>query len=583
MRQAHIEWQLTQLPDSETQRLLAHSLNTRQEFPVALANILIQRGVDSYEAAKDFFVPDKSHLHDPHLMCDMNEAVELLLKARQEDKKILLFGDYDVDGASSVTLMSLFFDSWGYDYLYYIPDRYTEGYGVSYTGIDFAINREVEIIISLDCGIKAIDKIKYARHKGLDFVVCDHHTPGDELPEANAILDPKRKECNYPYKELTGCGVALKLISALHEKLLEAGLKPKKTEAPLEQFCDLVTLSIACDIVPITGENRIIAYHGLQKLQTKPLPGIKAIMDLAEYSRSWDISDLVFFVGPRVNAAGRLGSAVDAVEVLLGKSGQMNELAHKLQTSNDDRRDLDKQMTHEALEMIEQDSDYGQKSTTVLYKSDWHKGVIGIVASRVIEHYYRPTILMTLSEGKLVGSARSVQGFDLYEALRECEEFLVRFGGHKYAAGLSIKMKDLEAFRNKFDQIVASKILPEQRIPILHIDHKLSFQEISERFIRLIHRMAPFGPSNRKPVFLTKAVKVLYATELKGEHVRLTLQQEGIVLEAIGFFLADKWRSLQTDYLDIVYQPEINSWNGHRKINLKLKDIKSSSVYENPH
>ncbi|MFN0204004.1 MAG: single-stranded-DNA-specific exonuclease RecJ, partial [Bacteroidia bacterium] len=429
-----MKWIPTQLPHNQTLQQLANDLSTEQPFPIALANILMQRGITTYQQAKNFFVPQKTDLYDPFLMKGMKEATERVLQAKRNHEKVLIYGDYDVDGTTSVALMSLFLQDWKVDFEFYIPDRYTEGYGISFKGIDYAKKIDAKVIISLDCGIKANDKVAYSNEQGIDFIICDHHTPGAELPEALAVLDPLRPDCTYPYKDLSGCGVGLKLAVALTKTFHEAGFElPSPDYDVVDKYCDLVTLSIACDLVSIAGENRILAHYGLRKLRTNPSEGIKAIMNLSKIERKWDINDLVFFVGPRINSAGRLSHAKDAVEVLLGRSEFLSNLASDLHDANDERRNIDTETTTEAVSFIEGDAEYKKKVTTVLYNPNWHKGVIGIVASRLIEKYYRPTILFTLSDGKLVGSARSVAGFDLYAALEQCSEHLVQFGGHKYA------------------------------------------------------------------------------------------------------------------------------------------------------
>lgn len=571
-----MQWLFRPGSPEEEVRTLAESLKTSQVFPLPIAQILLQRNISDFSAAKSYFKPDLSEIHDPYLLCDMDKAVERILSAQSNNEKILLFGDYDVDGTTAVTLLSLFFEKWGIDFDYYIPDRYGEGYGVSYKGIDFAEKIGAKLIISLDCGIKAIEQVRYAKLKELDFIICDHHKPGAELPEALAVLDPMRSDCTYPYKYLTGCGVGFKLVQALYPKLKEAGYSPKgMDQAPLDLYGDLLTLSIACDIVPITGENRSLAYHGLQKLRKNPLKGISAIMAQAKYEREWDISDLVFFIGPRVNAAGRLSHAKEAVEVLLGKNEALKSLAEQLQISNEERKNMDRETTLQALEMISQDESYPKKSTTVLYHPEWHKGIIGIVASRLIEHHYRPTVMLTRSDdGKLVGSARSVNGFDLYQSLYACKEHILQFGGHAYAAGLSIREEDFPGFSAQFEEEVARTLTPEQKRPILYIDHMLEFPQITDRFIRLINRMAPFGPENEKPVFATRSVKVRHARILKGEHVKFVLEKDRCMIEAIGFNLAAKWENMGTQFLHIAYQPIFNTWKNKTQINLRLKDIK---------
>ncbi|MEZ4777375.1 MAG: single-stranded-DNA-specific exonuclease RecJ [Bacteroidia bacterium] len=573
-----MKWILQPNPPSENIEQMAASLSSKHTFPHSLASILLQRNISSYELANAFFVPDSSLQHDPFLMRDMKEAVNRIIRAKMTGEKIVLYGDYDVDGTSAVTLLALFMSEWAFNFSYYIPDRYKEGYGLSFTGVDSAKKEGAGLIITLDCGIKAVEQIRYAQTQGIDVIVCDHHQPGAVLPHAVAVLDPKREGCDYPFKELTGCGVGLKLIQAITRNFAENGwLSSRPDYDPFHSYCDLVTLSIACDIVPITGENRIIAYHGLHKLRTQPLPGIKAIMAQASEPRDWDISDLVFFIGPRINSAGRLGDAKDAVEVLLGKHDALESLAKELHDSNELRKTLDRQTTLEALEMIDQDKRYAQKSTTVLFNREWHKGIIGIVASRLIEQHYRPTVLLAMADGKLVGSARSVIGFDLYAALESCEELLLQFGGHKYAAGLSLRPDDFVRFAEKFDQIVSETLTEEQRTPVLYIDQPLKFSEIDSRFIRLLNRMEPFGPGNRRPVFISRGVKVLHAVVLKEAHVRFVLQQENIMLEAVGFNLAAQWAKMPEGLLDIAFQPMFNTWNQKVTINLRIKDFRPSN------
>ena len=570
-----MNWKLRPAPPREVALQLADALSTKSSFPLPLAEILAQRGVATFPSSKAYFAPDLDQLHDPYLMQDMSLAVERLLQAKAQKEKILVYGDYDVDGTTSVTLMVMFLESWGFDFDYYIPDRYTEGYGISYKGIDYASEIGTSLFISLDCGIKAVEKIRYACQKSIDVIVCDHHTPGAELPPAIAILDPKRPTCGYPFKELTGCGIGYKLSLAVHEALLESGDTPlKRGFTPITECLDLVALSIACDIVPLVGENRTIAFHGLKKIHTAPLPGIKAIMNLSDRERVWDISDLVFFIGPHINAAGRLGHAKEAVAVLLGTEKGTQHLTTALFDANNARKELDHQITEEALAIISRDASFPQKSTTVLYQQDWHKGVIGIVASRLIERHYRPTVLLTQAEGKLVGSARSVVGFDLYQALEQCTPYLLQFGGHKYAAGLTMKEEVFPDFCKAFDQAVAAQILPEQKTPSLTIDRPLDFSQIDARFVRLLHRMEPFGPKNMKPVFLAKKVEVTDADILKGAHIRFTLKQQGRLFRAIGFNMASKWKELNSLSLDIAFQPSFNIWKERTTIDLKLKDFR---------
>lgn len=574
-----MNWVYSQLPmDARIQDFANQLTKSQPTFPLPLANILIQRGIDDYEKAKSFFTIGKQELHDPFLMKDMEEAVNRILQAKEKGEKVLIYGDYDVDGTTSVTLMSLFCEDWQITYDYYVPDRYTEGYGISFKGVEYAKNIGASLIIALDCGIKANDKVKYAQQLGIDFIICDHHTPGKELPAAIAVLDPLREDCPYPFKELSGCGIGLKLATALMIRAKERGIAlPYPEYDVVDKFCDLAALSIACDIVPIRGENRAIAFLGLQKIQSEKVsPGIKSIMALSNMERKWDVNDMVFFVGPRINSAGRLTNARHAVEVLMGKGvDTLKQLADDLHTVNDQRRDIDALMTQEALEMIANDQEYTNTASTVLYKPEWNKGVIGIVASRLIEKHYRPTILFTQSEDKLVGSARSVAGFDLYAVLEQCADYMIQFGGHKYAAGMTIKAEDYVVFRKTFDQKVAERILPEQKKPILRIDHGLAFGEINERFIRILQRMEPFGPENLEPVFATKNVEVTDMQVLKDTHIRFVFKQGGITFAAIGFGLAEKYKALDAKYLDIAYHLSIKKFQDKTFIQLILKDFQN--------
>jgi len=579
VQQRVMRWKLTQLTHDASIEALSQALGVQKPFPISLSNILFQRGINTYESAKKFFVPSQEQVHDPWLMKDIHFAINRLLYARESGEKILLIGDYDVDGTTAVALCTLCLQDWGFDVSYYIPDRYKEGYGISFDSIDYAAHIEAQLIITLDCGIKAIDKIDYANTKEIDVIICDHHTPGRTLPAAYAVLDPKQPECEYPFKELSGCGVAWKLMEALYDDLCHKNyLNCSQYARPIDAYSDLITLSIASDIVPITGENRIVAYHGLRKLQTDPLPGIKAIMALSTYARNWDIADLVFFIGPRVNAAGRLLHASQAVDVLLGRTNALAELASALHDTNAERQNLDKLITQEALDLIQADPLYNQKHSTVLYNSNWHKGVIGIVASRLIEYHYRPTVVLTESDDLWVGSARSIAGFDLYEALKACQDCFERFGGHTFAAGLSIKKERIEEFVEKFDQVVAQRILPSQKVPTLYIDHLLDFSEIDDQFVRLITRMAPFGPGNPTPVFATRGVEITYYEVLKGEHLKLQVCHSNRQFEAIGFNMAHLQDLMQHRHIDIAYQATFNVWKDRKIINLQLKDIKPHNL-----
>lgn len=572
------EWIYPPAPHPDTVSALALQLSTREKFPKQLAELLVERGIDSFEKARDYLKPDPAELHSPWLMRHMDLATQRILQALKNEEKVLVYGDYDVDGTTSVALMTLFFQDCGFEIPYYIPDRYTEGYGISYQGIDFAIEQGVGLVIALDCGTKAIDKLKYAREKGLDFIVVDHHTPGEEDPAAVALINPRHSDCKYPFKELPACGLGLKLVQALSEKIKEelpdADL-PSDYD-PFARFSDLVCLAVACDIVPLHGENRILAYHGLRKIRKNPLPGLKALMDLANMERDWNVSDLVFFLGPRINSAGRLGSGRDAVRLMQGEGEDLAEFAAALHASNDDRKALDSEITNEALAIIGQTPGELERNSTVLFQADWHKGVIGIVASRLIERHYRPTILLTASGDNLVGSGRSVSGFDLYAALEACSDNLVQFGGHKYAAGLTMKSENYEAFREQFEREVSANILPEQKVPKLKIAGRLEFREINPRLIRLISRFSPFGPGNPEPVFEARGVEVVEARILKVDHVRFLFRQHGVSFEAIGFSLAHLWNEVNALKLDIAYQPALKTYRGKTYIQLKMKDFRAS-------
>jgi single-stranded-DNA-specific exonuclease len=559
-------WILPTTHDEEAEALAA-CLSTRQAFPLPLAQLLVNRGIGDFELAKTFFSPPKTKLHDPQLLRDMDKAVSRLSKAKEASEKVLIYGDYDVDGTTAVTLLCMFLESWGLDYSYYIPDRYGEGYGLSYKGVEYAKHEGATLILCLDCGIKAHSQVRHANQLELDVIICDHHRPGDTLPEALAVIDPLREDCPYPETVLTGCGIGLKLCMALHQAWTDAN--SNHIQGPFDQYCDLVTFSIASDIVPITGENRVIAWHGLQKLRKNPLPGIQAIMDLSEAERNWNISDLVFFVGPHINAAGRLNHAREAVEVLAAKAP-----AAALANTNAERKDIDRLITNEALDLIGRDASFNQKHTTVLYQPQWHKGVIGIVASRLIETHYRPTVLFTKSDNKLVGSARSVATFNLYEALEACEEHMVQFGGHAYAAGISLEESQFQSFSVAFEKEVKKRLQPQHLVPSLYIDAMLSLDKINPRLLRLINRMEPFGPGNRRPVFIAKAVEVTDARKLKERHLRLNLRQGNQFFSAIGFNLYPRWEEVNAIHIDIAFQPVFNTWNGKTTIDLQLKDLR---------
>ncbi|MPR34312.1 single-stranded-DNA-specific exonuclease RecJ [Salmonirosea aquatica] len=557
-------------PTSE-QRATAVDLAAQLNVSPFLATLLVQRGVGDFEAARSFFRPDLSSLHDPFLMRDMDKAVERLTSAMAAGEKILVYGDYDVDGTTSVTMFYGFLRTL-YDQLdYYIPDRYTEGYGISTQGIDWAKENGFTLIVALDCGIKSVDKVAYANTLGVDFIICDHHRPGEVLPAAAAVLDPKRDDCAYPYKGLTGCGVGFKL---LHAFCLQNGLDLEV----LYPYLDLLVVSIASDIVPVTGENRVLAYYGLQRLNTSPRAGLKALIQIAGLRNVLDITNVVFGLGPRINAAGRIKHAREAVRLLLCENEEeAGEFATQINKHNADRRKFDTSITDEALSMIQQDAWISGAKSTVLYKEDWHKGVIGIVASRCIEHFHRPTIILTKSNGKAAGSARSVPGFDVYEAIEECSELLEQFGGHTFAAGMTLPIENIEAFRQRFDKIVSSRILPEQLTPMIGVDMEIELEEISWKFYRVLKQMSPFGPGNMTPVFVSRQVHIAKKpTIMKEKHIKFEVYQgQSPAFTVIAFGMAHIYPDLMNGQpFDICYHLDENTFREKTTLQFMLKDIK---------
>lgn len=540
----------------------------------AICTILTQRGINSFEEAKDYFRPQLSMLHSPWLMKDMRLAVDRICTAIQNKEKILVFGDYDVDGTTAVACMYRFLCSiYDADFLdYYIPHRYREGYGVSKQGIDFAHENNFSLIICLDCGIKSVELIDYAQTLGIDFIICDHHLPGNVLPKAIAILNAKQTDCNYPYKELCGCGVGFKLICALAEQLqLPADLAYR--------YLDLVATAIAADIVPMTGENRILAYFGIQQINTQPSEGIKALMQLAGLKDKVHITNVVFAIAPRVNAAGRMDDARKAVQMFIASNNEEAlTLAEQLHSDNSDRKEADKSITEEALEILNNDPHIATRKSSVVFKPHWHKGVVGIVASRLIEHHYRPTIVLTQSEGLATGSARSVPGFNLYEAIYECREYLTAFGGHFAAAGLSMLPQHIGDFSKRFEEVVGATIAPHLLIPQINIDAQIGFSEIKESLYNIICQMEPFGPENMRPVFIAKRViNTGYSKIVKENHIRFVLQQQNISLNGIGFNMAEKFYLLQQNAaLDIAFTIDENEWQGNKTLQLKMIDFRLS-------
>ena len=564
-----MRWTLKPKPSQDKIKHLAQALNV-EDF---VATLLIQRGIETFEDAKNFFRPSLEHLHDPYLMKDMDKAVARIELASENQENILVFGDYDVDGTTAVSLVSSYLKSHYPNIATYIPDRYDEGYGISFKGIDFADDNGFSLIIALDCGIKSIDHIAYAKAKNIDFIVCDHHRPGEFLPDAVAILDPKREDCTYPYDELCGCGVGFKLIQAL-------GQNRNETIEDLVPYLDLVATAIAADIVPITGENRVLAYFGLQVINSDPRPGIKALVHQVK-KKVLDITDVVFIISPRINAAGRIKHGNHAVELLTEFNfEQAQQFASEIEQYNSDRKDLDKQITKEAFQQIIQNEEQ-DRFPTVVFQEDWHKGVIGIVASRLIETYYRPTLVFTKSGDKYAASARSVKGFDVYNALDACAEHLEQFGGHMYAAGMTLKAENYQIFKDAFEKQVSSTILPEMRTPEIEIDAEINFSDITPKLIRILKQFEPFGPQNMTPVFMTKDIKDTgYAKTLgsEEEHLRLFVKQsnsDGIA--AIGFGLGKKLSIAQNQNLfQLAYSLAENEWNGTISTQLMLKDIRTN-------
>ncbi|TYA74269.1 single-stranded-DNA-specific exonuclease RecJ [Seonamhaeicola marinus] len=563
-----MRWTLKPKPELSKVKHLQESLQVSEP----IAALLVQRGIETYEDAKDFFRPSLSHLHNPYLMKDMDKAVARIELAIANNENILVYGDYDVDGTTAVALMSTYLKT-KHELVYtYVPNRYDEGYGVSYKGINFALENDFTLIIALDCGIKAIEKVAYAKEQGIDFIICDHHRPGSEIPDAVAVLDPKRSDCEYPYKELCGCGVGFKLIQALAEK---DGL----TTEDLLPYLDLVATAIGADIVPITEENRVLAYYGLQVINANPRPGFKAILDQLKKSEL-TITDVVFTIAPRINAAGRMKHGNYAVGLLAEDDYDMAiERAKDIEAYNHDRKETDKQVTAEALQQIEEQKEQ-ERFTTVVYHETWHKGVIGIVASRLTETYYRPTLVFTKSGDKLAASARSVKGFDVYNALEACKEHLEQFGGHKYAAGLTLKPENYEAFKQAFEDVVAKTIDKNLLTPEVLVDSTIALSEVTPKFYRILKQLAPFGPSNMTPVFMTENLVDTGFGKCVGEdktHLRLTASQtDANPIVCIGFSMGDKYELIKDNKpFKAVYSIDENEWQGNVSLQLRLRDIKA--------
>lgn len=560
-------WIYKETPAREAVEKLSQEININPH----LSAVLVQRGTTNFDSAKSYFRPTLDQLHDPLLMKDMQRAVDRLKEAIDTEEKILVYGDYDVDGTTAVALVFSYLRQFYPHCEVYIPDRHKEGYGVSRAGVEWADANDFTLIIALDCGIKASDMVVLADHKGIDFIICDHHLPDENIPNAVAVLDPKRKDCNYPYKELSGCGLGFKLIQAF--------ARQHREENEVYEFLDLVAVSIASDIVPITGENRILTYYGLKKLNENPLPGLKALKELSQNKGELDVSGIVFTLGPRINAAGRVAHASAAVELLIAKTEtDALKLAEGINLNNDTRRQFDLDTTEEALTMIQNDEVLRGAKSTVLFKNSWHKGVIGIVAARCIEKYYRPTVILTESNDKITGSARSVMGFDLYEAILKCSDLLEKFGGHKYAAGLTLDKKNLVAFQQRFEEVVTAQITSEMLTPSIEIDAVISFDAITPKFLNVLKQMAPFGPENQKPVFEAKDVYVSNSlSNFKDRHVKFTASQEGngTSFQVVGFDLGEHYEQLAMQApFRMIFTIEENYYNGYTSIQLRAKDIK---------
>ncbi|MDY8135180.1 single-stranded-DNA-specific exonuclease RecJ [Aquimarina sp. 2201CG5-10] len=560
-----MRWTLKPKPDTTTIQQLAEALNV----DTIIASLLVQRGIETFDQAKKFFRPSLEELHDPFLMKDMDKAVLRIQKAIATNENIMVYGDYDVDGTTSVALMSSYLKTLSPMITTYIPDRYKEGYGVSYQGIDYADDNDISLIVALDCGIKAIEKIAYAKSKGIDFIICDHHRPGDQIPEAIAVLDPKREDCEYPYKELCGCGVGFKLIQGLASK-------QGQSIDDLLPYLDLVATAIGADIVPITGENRVLAHYGLKVINSYPRIGFKAMISQIK-KKVLTITDLVFIIAPRINAAGRMKHGLYAVQLLTEENYTLAlQYASEIEVYNSERKSADKTITEEALAQITTNQEE-DKHTTVVYQEDWHKGVIGIVASRLTETYYRPTLVFTKSGQKLAASARSVKGYDVYNALEKCSDHIEQFGGHKYAAGLTLLEEQYEAFKQKFEEVVSDTIDTTLLTPEITIDTAIELDYITPKFYRILKQFAPFGPGNMSPTFMTEGVKDTGYGKCVGadeKHLKCRVQKNDTAINAIGFNLGTKHNLISSgQHFKIAYAIDENEWNGEVSLQLRLKDI----------
>lgn len=559
------------VPVPKVDRLNAEKLRTELGIHPVLADLLIGRGVRSFEQAREFFRPALDRLHDPFLMKDMDRAVTRIEQAIGANEKILIYGDYDVDGTTAVALVFGFFRQFHSRMEYYLPDRYTEGYGLSFQGVDYAATNGITLIITLDCGIKAHDQVSYARDKGIDVIIGDHHLPGQTLPDALAVLDPKRPDCEYPYKELSGCGVGFKMVQAF---ISRNGMEMDQAY----QFLDLVAVSIASDIVPITGENRVLTYFGLIRLNTNPSCGLQALIGLSgNRNGHFTINDILFQLGPRINAAGRIDHARDAVRLLLSRSMQEAEsFSGGIDEQNTQRKDFDLRITEEALQLAGGNGSLNGKKSMVLYKEDWHRGVIGIVASRLVEKFYRPTVILTHTNTHITGSARSIAGVDLYETLTDCRDLLDQYGGHQYAAGLTMQAENVQLFKERFEEAVASRVTDDMLVPEVQIDAEIELKEIDARFYRVLKQFEPFGPQHEPPVFLSTHVSVVGPAQVVGDnHLRMqVVQKDSPAFPCIGFGLGHFADAINRGAaFDICFVLEENNWRQRRNLQLNLKDI----------
>lgn len=557
---------IIQKSDQKSVQKLAKDLGVNH----IVAHLLVLRGIENFDDAKLFFRPELKHLHDPFLMKNMQDAVDRIEKAIANKEKVLVYGDYDVDGTTSVAMMYSFLKRFSPEIEYYIPCRYEEGYGISLKGIDYAKKNNFSLIIALDCGIRAFDQVDYANEKEVDFIICDHHNPADKIPNAIAILNPKQSDCNYPYKELSGCGVGFKLIQAYSQK-------NNIDFSEISEYLDLLTVSIGADIVPMTGENRVFSYFGLKQINTQPRAGLKALMDIANKIKELSISDVVFGIAPRINAAGRIEHAKKAVEILVEQDlDRAKKLASFIEENNVTRRNLDQNITKEALEMIDEN-----KKSTVVFSKNWHKGVVGIVASRLIESHYKPTIVLAEKDGILTGSARSVHDFDLYEAISKCAHLCEKFGGHKYAAGLSIKKENLAEFIIAFEKVVSESITEDQLSPKIDVDMEIDIDAVDDKLFRIIKQFSPFGPQNLSPIFVSRSVVDNgYGKRIGADksHLRINTKTASGSLAGIGFSMGDAFEKIK-DYneFDICYSINENEWNGRKNLQLMLNDLKVNS------